>query len=96
MHLPVGGVDQRSGRRVTKTSGWFVTASHAIGPYDDARPYGVQHARQPGALTTECSLGALNWPLFWDRPFKVWGADVCGTCAERTARPIVHALTIDS
>lgn len=63
---------------------WYVSAPHKVGVGIE-EPYGVQHARQPGKPVTECGAWALNWPIFWDRPFHSDEAQVCRACARRVA-----------
>lgn len=59
---------------------FYVSSSHKSGPFGSERPYGVQHARQPGNAFTECGEPALTWPLFWDRTFHSGLELVCRAC----------------
>jgi hypothetical protein len=43
------------------------------------RPYGVQPARQVGAVVTACGEPAADWEMFWDMPFP---AEPCVTCSD--------------
>lgn len=60
---------------------WYVSSPHKVGPVGSESPYGVRHARQPGKTFTECGESALNWPMFWDRPFKANNELMCQACA---------------
>jgi hypothetical protein len=44
------------------------------------RPYGVQHARQVGALLTACGEPAADWEMFWDLPFPAEPRLTCSDC----------------
>jgi len=59
---------------------FYVRSPHKVGAFGDERPYGMQHARQPGSAFTECGERALTWPLFWDRPFQPRLECVCRAC----------------
>ena len=59
---------------------WYVSSPHKVGAHGDEAPYGLRHARRPGKTLTECGENAINWPMFWDRPFIASGDFVCRAC----------------
>lgn len=60
---------------------WYVSSPHKVGAFGNESPYGVRHARQPGKTFTECGESAVNWTMFWDRPFKANNELMCKACA---------------
>ena len=65
---------------------WLVSARngcHELGPGGRPsrwRPYGLQHARQVGALVTACGEPAADWEMFWDMPFPAEPRITCADC----------------
>jgi hypothetical protein len=59
---------------------FYVSAINKVRVSGSERPYGLQHARQPGNAFTECGEQALTWPLFWDLPFQARLEGVCRAC----------------
>lgn len=65
---------------------WFVSTRHRgrlrLGRDDEAPPYGVRHARQPGDPFTVCGQGALGWIFFWHLPYAPDAPEVCQRCSD--------------
>jgi hypothetical protein len=49
-------------------------------------PRGTVHAREIGSTTTACGTPAQTWQMFFDRPFRVVGPDVCRDCIDEVQR----------
>ncbi|NYI75848.1 hypothetical protein [Nocardioides panzhihuensis] len=63
-----------------------MTSTHKVGAIGAERPYGVLHAKEPGSAFTKCGQRAINWPVFWDRPFHAQLKGACHKCATGVRR----------
>jgi hypothetical protein len=46
------------------------------------KPYGLEHAWQPGAHRTLCGQWTSGWTVFWERRFSATPATACQGCIE--------------
>lgn len=80
---------------------YFVSSRHRTRGGEDGgqagwKPFGVQHARKPGAPLTACGRLALDWRIFWEIPFPQDPEASCPDCRTACGKPLAAAPARDA